>query len=238
MSNDRTILRPPAPRFAIRETAYARVSATKGYVEPLVVTDVVFDPGINGYLYTFSRYATPEVNTKEKLRTQLREDELITLCEALDLQITELQRELTDAENKQVSCCPTVETQPSLPAIEKRGQATVVPQPRFGFNQVVYLKDTALSVGRLEAYRIDGMYYNNNINQWVYVFYLKKTPSGGNIMVGDRDNLKRTINLEYPESELLLVCEALPLVVSFLRTALNRAVTKKAIYCPSSSGSV
>ena len=231
MSNNRTIVTPGRPKFGLYEITYCRSSATKGYVEPLQIVDIAFDNGSNTYLYSFSRDAG--VPSGLRLPTRLLEHELLTLCEALDLQIAFLTKKYNDATAQFTASCSESQEQPSVTPSDEDRQIRYPAAPRFGVNQVVYLKDTAESVGRLESYRINWLRFDAGLDQWIYKFHLRKPP-GGTMTVGERDDMRRSVELEYAESELLSLCEALPLVVSFLETALQNAMARRQALCESS----
>lgn len=237
MGNERTVLRKGKPRFAINETAYARVSATKGFIEPLIIANIEFDPARTEWVYTWNR------NTSDKRQVspiKLAENELVTLCEALPIQISVLNRELLGLQTKYAQVCPG--TEPAV-VIDPRSRLVypgkdgrvVAPAPRFGVREVVYLRETAEVVGRLESYAITDISWSKT--QWLYSMYIKRRP-GRTMTVGDRDDMSRDMTLAYPESELCTVCEALPLAINFMTRAISRAQARLASLCPCpSSGS-
>ena len=230
---DRTVIRPEAPTHQMNSVVYSRVSAGKGYIEPLRIAEISFDSLYRQYRYSFTRNTSPSSPDKGLLPITLLGTEIVGLCEALDLQINVLTKELTNAQTKLLETCPVTYTQPNTPSPTfYKGQMTV-PQPRFGENEVVYLVESAQSVGRLEAYRIDGIRWSTDLLQWMYSFYIRKRP-GHPTTVGDRDNMLRDHVMEHPESELCILCEAMPMVVSFLQTALTRAQSRKTALCPGS----
>lgn len=98
---NRTVLKKGAPRFAINETAYIRASSTRGFIEPVFLVGVDFDPGRADYLYTWQNGNGPG---SKQSPVQLYESEIITLCEALDIQISVLTRELSEQQVKLVRC--------------------------------------------------------------------------------------------------------------------------------------
>lgn len=234
MSINKTIVAPGRPMFGLYEIAYARVSAAKGYIEPLQIVNIGFDNVTNNYQYSFSRDAGNP--SGPRLPTQLLEYELITLCEALDLQISFLNNELNNARQELTDHCQESQAQPSVQVPDIDRQISYPQAPRFGVNQVVYLTDTANSVGRLESYRVNWLRYEPKVNQWVYMFHLRKQP-GSTMTIGDRDDMRRSVTIEFAESELCTLCEALPLVVSFLEVALDNARRRRLGCCSGGSGS-
>lgn len=232
MSRSATILRPEAPKYKINETVYARVSATKGFIEPLYVHEIVFDPGNNQYRYTFRRDLRPELPIR-LMPAALLESEVITYCEALCIQISVLERQY-DNEVKILSaqCCSGTEG-PKLYNIPDHPKDQA-PKPRFGWNEKVYLMDTAKSSGWLEGYRITDMKYDVMRGQWLYYFKLEPVPQM-NMTVGDRGDLRHGSLLFYHESDLGTFCEAQTEVVKFLTEALTRARNRFRIHCPDAS---
>jgi hypothetical protein len=243
MSGDRTILRPPQARFAINEVVYVKASAVRGFIEPIIVTGVRYVPAINEYVYKFSREFKKGIdNSIEPVarmtltQIELRESLIMILCEALDTQIRVLNKELDDVRKQFTDNC--VEPQPAQdpPAPVKFKQMIITTIPRFGYNEFVYLRESAEVLGRLEGFRIDGIEWNTDLNQWVYVFTITPRP-GKHMTVGDRGDMTYNQIIKYPEVDLCKICEALPLAVSFLERAVARAVFRQQAYCPDSSGS-
>jgi len=230
---DRTIIRPEAPSYQINSVVYSRVSAGKGYIEPLRIAEISFDSLYRRYRYSFMRSTSPLFPNEGLLPITLLETEIVGLCEATDLQIGILTKELADAQTKLLENCPVSLEQLSTTSPSFYKGQMAIPQPRFGENQIVYLAESAQAVGRLEAYRIDGIRWSTGLLQWMYTFYIRKRP-GHPTTVGDRDNMLRDHIMEYPESELCILCEALPMVVSFLQTALTRAQSRRTALCPGS----
>jgi hypothetical protein len=235
MSDNRTVIRPPAPKFAINEIAYSRVSATKGFVEPLPVFGVEFVPSVGKYKYTFSR----ELNIKhlkprsvQLISARLYEDQLVTLCEALDIQISVLQRQYDEMNAKYQSACPNgVELYVPTPVYESARFLVQPPKPRFGYNEVVYLKETSQTTGVLEAFRIKDMVWDTSRNMWLYKFEIKPRPER-TMSVGDADNWHRSFIVAYYDVELVVYCEALYYCVQFLDGAVTAAKTRKMTLCP------
>lgn len=239
MSSDRTVLRPSSPKFSINETVYILPSAKKGFIEAVVVVGVKFEPSLNEYMYTvdrrFQRTFRGQVVSNEKSTLKpidVREALLGTLCEVLPVRLSVLERELAEKQKQLTEVCAIPQEIPVTPQpLEINGLITPV-APRFGFNEVVYLIESAEALGRLESYRIDNLTWDTEINQWVYSFTIRPRP-GKNMPVGDRDDMTRTYEIKYEESALCKVCEALPLIVTFLQTAVDRDKARLAAFCPS-----
>jgi hypothetical protein len=243
MSGDRTILRPSQARFAINEVAYIKASAVRGFIEPIVIVGVRYEPALNEYVYTFSREFKKSTdnsfNPPMRLTLapiELRESMVLFLCEALDIQIRVLSKELEDAQKQLADNCVEPQQPQDPPAPVRFKQMTITTVPRFGHNEFVYLRESAEVLGRLEGFRIDGIEWNADLNQWVYVFTITPRP-GKHMTVGDRGDMTYNQIIRYPEIDLCKICEALPLVVNFLGRAVARATLRQQSYCSEGSDS-
>jgi hypothetical protein len=233
MSIDKTILRRGKPKFGINEVAYSRAGAIRGFIEPLPIIRVDFDPGLNTYVYTWGRDLGPAAK-KVPAPFVFPESQLLTLCEALDLQIPSLERDLAGLEAQMTSSCPNGAIAEYVsPTPEVINGRINPPAPRFGYNEVVYLRESAEALGRLEAYRVTDFYWEKDFKEWVYKFFIQRRP-GRTMTVGDRGDMtaRSEFDLIYPESELATICEALPLAVTFMRQAVTRAKARRTTYCP------
>ena len=235
--SDKTVIRPGQPRFSINEIAYARISATKGYIEPLKVSSMQFDASEREYRYSFwkdMRKTILEPKSIDFMPITLLETELCTMCEALDIQIVKLQNELSEMETKYNDYCGNMpDIQPDTPNPLPIKTKIQPPAPRFGIREVVYLKETAEIVGRLEAFRVDDLMWDRASNMWMYYFYMRPRPTR-NTTVGDRDDMRRSRTVIYPESQICTLCEVIPLAVAFLERAISSAQFRKDAYCGSS----
>lgn len=238
MPGDRTILRPAQPKFGINEIGYARISATKGYIEPLRIAQISFNVSQNQFEYSFHRNSIGDVRlTTDKpqlMPTTLLESEIIGLCDALDIQIQVLERQLTEITDKFDENCQQQQQIADPPVASTVKSITQPPRPRFGHGQVVYLRETAETTGRLEAFRIDGFTWDNNLGEWMYFFNIRPRPRR-NTTVGDRDDLRRGSVITIPESQLGTICEALTLAVDFMDLAVRRAKSRRTSFCGDST---
>jgi hypothetical protein len=106
VENNKTIIRPPAPRFGINEIVYIRESALNGYLEPRRVEGIRYDASIGRNLYEFNfKKSSPTVQTvgdavdlKTAFTIEIIEEELLTFEEAVRIKRDYLQRELAKAE--------------------------------------------------------------------------------------------------------------------------------------------
>ena len=249
MAKDKTIIRPPQPFFGIHEIAYIRESAIKGFVEPIVIARCSFHIKLNTYVYRYLKNrrlsdviirngrvaAIGAAADKDLAPVSVTEDDLITLCEALSIQISFLEDRLAEANDELSRVCGSGGDE-----LPKPQQATIdsdfivrQPIPRFGINEIVYLAETAQAVGRLERMRVDGLDFGPQIQKWIYTFVFEQKP-GENMTVGDRNDLRSGVVITKNEDELLTVCEAIPLRIDFLERALNTAQTNQGRFCEES----
>lgn len=252
MARDLTIYRPDAPKYKNGQTVYSRVSAVKGFIEPLYIHDVEYDSAKGQWLYTFRREAqiearaeyrygssngpTPSLRPIDLISAKLYESQIITYCEAINLQVSVLQREYDDAVALLDSRCGGTTSSHEIPASQRSFTddkfQTVMPKPMYGVNETVYLLETAQASGRLEPIRISEIKWNSNRNQWSYVFRFEPRPER-NMTVGDRGDWKNQYIVIYNENELVPFCVAQSEVVKFLDKALRSAQYRKNSLCPS-----
>ncbi|MBD3407192.1 MAG: hypothetical protein GF411_13820 [Candidatus Lokiarchaeota archaeon] len=91
--------------------------------------------------------------------------------------------------------------------------------PRFKVNDAVYLSESA-TMGRLESYRIDGVRYNQRLQDWIYSCVITmKGPETDTVI--DNYNLKKSSVLEFKESTLSTLCEALDKAIPTLHHEIN-----------------
>lgn len=248
MSRNKTIDLVPAPKYGINEAAYIRSSALKGFLEPVIIGAIRWDHKVTTFKYRWLRKTRlcqliEDSGRITTLRTtppkeeqlspfEVREEELIVLCEALPIQTRFIERELEEAEDELARVCGS-EGDVFVPVQEASGGFDLiidVPAPLFGINEVVYLEETATAVGRLEKMKVDGLHFDPALRMWVYTFVFHQKP-GENATVGDRIDLREPVTITKAESELLTVCEAIPLRVTFLQQALDQANRNFANYC-------
>ena len=225
---DRTVLRPLAPTYSINEVVYSKASSLKGYIEPLKIYNLEFDPSRNQYRYYFFRSIS---SVDDVLPITLLESEVLNVCGALDNQISVLSREYNDMFAKLHAHCggELVQAADIVNPTYTNGLVSP-PRPRFGYNSVVYLRESAEVIGVLESYRVDDIKWDKDNLQWVYFSIIRPRPEK-NSTVGDRGDLTHNITLNFIEVQLCTVCEAISLAVSFLSRALSRAQSRRQSYC-------
>jgi hypothetical protein len=225
---DRTVLRPLAPTYSINEVVYSKASSLKGYIEPLKIYNLEFDPSRNQYRYYFFRSID---SVDSVLPITLLESEVLNVCGALDNQISVLNREHSDMLAKLYAYCGGELVQAAdIVNPTYTNEMVSPPRPRFGYNSVVYLRESAEVVGVLESYRVDDIKWDRDNLQWVYFSIIRPRPDK-NSTVGDRGDLTHNITLNFIEVQLCTVCEAISLAVSFLSRALSRAQSRRQSYC-------
>jgi hypothetical protein len=199
------------------------------------VYNVEYDQAKKEYLYTFK---IDLYSSQPKLLVaRLYEDQICDLCTALQFQISVLEREYDAAialfENKCPHGVPPYQQQITY---EDHKMRVHPPKPRFGYNEIVYLLETAQVVGRLESFHIFRIIWNNKVNQWNYIIKIYPRPEH-HMTIGDADNRRHILEAVYAENELTTFCEAQDMVVQFLTQALSLARQRYSSLCHPSSGS-
>ncbi len=100
-----------------------------------------------------------------------------------------------------------------------------VPTPRFGINEVVYYRESAM-LGYLEALRVQGVQYDSVVDRTFYYFTFKKTKLN-NQTVGDANDLRNDNTIKIIEEELLTFCEALDVKIAWLQRELSASLILK-----------
>jgi len=216
------------PLYGIGEVAYIRASAIRGFLENVIIAGIDFNRGENCWLYSYYMDKIGQ-RRQQKAPLVLRENEIITQCEALTIQIDFITRHLASAQADLARVIPGQDPPASIVTVYT--DDVVKPSaPRFHINSIVYLKESAEVLGRLEKIFVDAIEFDTTESEWKYTFVYKKRP-GENMTVEDRIDLKTQVVTSYLESELCTIDEALPLRVEYLTTALSQATTKKEALC-------
>lgn len=95
-----------------------------------------------------------------------------------------------------------------------------VPQPKFGINEIVYFRESAL-LGYLEPAKVRDIGYNSDVGKTFYVFEFKKSSPNTQI-AGDAIDLKMARRIVIYEDEILSYNEAVQLKITFLENELNK----------------
>lgn len=100
------------PIYKHGDVIYLRESAMLGFLESYEISGIEFNPGSNQWVYKISvRYKHPastsiDANQLQPVRQlYFREAELINLCEALDIAITETENRLTKLKDVRNAQC-------------------------------------------------------------------------------------------------------------------------------------
>jgi hypothetical protein len=240
MSKDKTIINPGEPVFGIGEVAYARSSALRGYVEPITIAKVRYDQAIGAYVYRWLKSSQLPLGLAAQAKDQdlapfeIREEEILTICEALPIHVSVLETQLAKAQSDLDGATDTDE-EPPPPPVHQDVRATILqpPAPRFGINEVAYLIDTAETTGDLERMRIEELNFDTQAQEWIYSAVFRKKP-GENATVGGRSDLRRNVTVKRKESQLARYNEVLSIRVSFLQRALNSSRLRFNSICASS----
>lgn len=92
------------------------------------------------------------------------------------------------------------------------------PTPRFGINEVVYLRESALS-GFLEALKVRRVFYDPSINRTKYVFFIRNRRRKIQTL-GDAVDLRREYDITLLEEDLVSYEEALLIKKNWLENEL------------------
>jgi hypothetical protein len=84
--------------------------------------------------------------------------------------------------------------------------------PKFKVDDVVYLRSSASISGALESYTVTGV--SQNQGEWMYRIGVPSRP-GVVSMVGDRNSNLRSYNIDFPESDLCTLREAVDTARSY-----------------------
>lgn len=102
--------------------------------------------------------------------------------------------------------------------------------PRFSPDDVVYIAASA-NRGFIESYRVDQV-RSVGTRYWYSIRIRPRNEKDQRLTVGDRNDLRKTGYLEFAEEELCTLCEALPLVRTYLENALADIENKIEAHCP------
>lgn len=108
-------------------------------------------------------------------------------------------------------------------------------QPLFNVDDVVYLLESAKVAGSLEKYKVQqirSVSLSNGRTKWKYSLEVKsRNYLDERQTVGDRNDLRNPKFLEFEESELGTLCDALDLRIMFLTGQLAQAQAQLNTYC-------
>jgi hypothetical protein len=211
---------PAAPLFRRGDTVYLKSSSAVGRLDSFKVGNSRILNGKWVYQIGISK-KPPHQQTigdswdKRVLEGDLfyYEDELITMCEAIDLGINELNKQIASVQVKQIGVCDNV-TEPVAPDYDPDG-------PRFAIGELVYL-DVSARLGFFMSAKITGTFETgvqpgSPKTKYVYTTDLKHTT--GNMTIYHR------------EDEFITVCEACPKVLANLNGQLANLVAKRDDLC-------
>lgn len=229
------------PKFKLYEIVYSRISAMKGFIEPLVIGSINYENQSNTYEYRWIKnkklselIITGRINhrsidppsDKSLSPVRIAEHELIYLCQdddngALQIQKRFIEKELLNASNEILnSGCDEIDEFPDVEKDKNYDYNDDISSPNWSVGDFVYLRETAESVGRLERFRIDNIEFNNKTGEWVYVFFIKQKPGAVSTVV-DRNDLKNNIIISKSESELIDFCDAMAIRILYLNKSLD-----------------
>lgn len=102
-------------------------------------------------------------------------------------------------------------------------------QPAYAPGDVVYLRESA-AMGHLEAVSINGLSYNKG--QWLYSIQARVGSPTAQSTFGDRTSAVNGQILQFTESELIVLCDALALAEANAQRTLDKIKAQRASLCP------
>jgi len=105
--------------------------------------------------------------------------------------------------------------------------------PKYEPNDVVYLRESA-AIGHLEAVTISGLSYYNGA--WIYTIRAGRLLPTPVAQYGDRISMVNGQTIQFSESELIPICEALALAEANATAQLLRIQVQRAGLCPDTTG--
>lgn len=141
------------------------------------------------------------------------EDELVPLCEAIDMGVFELQRQIAAVEAKQIGLCSETESDPE-PDFDPDG-------PKFEIEELVHF-DASARLGFFMSARITG------------IFEIGVQPGSIKTKYSYTTNLQGTtsnMTIFHREDEFIDICEACPKVLSSLNGQLANLLAKRDDLC-------
>ena len=102
--------------------------------------------------------------------------------------------------------------------------------PKFDINTVIYLRSSAIIAGNIESYKVVMVGKGSN-GLWIYRVDIPVKPPAIVATVGDMNTNKRSYNIDFPESELCTLCEAVALAISFHNNKLTKLHNIVTAYC-------
>jgi len=101
--------------------------------------------------------------------------------------------------------------------------------PIYQVEDVIYLAESA-KLGFIESYQVSGV-RQSAAGAWFYRISIASRPPNSNATFGDRITLRKSIDFELAESELITYCEAVDFAVVYATNILAQLQALKLAHC-------
>jgi len=96
--------------------------------------------------------------------------------------------------------------------------------PLYKLNDAIYLEESA-TLGFLESYRVDGIEYDTESGQWLYLAVIRMNGPETDTVI-DSYNLRKIQRLRFGENKITDICGALDLAIAKLQANLTQLTLK------------
>lgn len=211
---------PAAPLFRRGDTIYLKSSAAIGRLDSFRVGNSRRFNGEWVYQITIAKKPPHQQTIGDRWDKRVFEgdifyfeDELITLCEAIDMGIDELNRHIVVVQAKQISLCDETNVDPDTD-FDPDG-------PKFDIGELIFF-DVSARLGFFMSARVTGTFETgiqpgSKKTKYVYTTDLRHTTSNQTIF--------------HREDEFITLCEACPKVLSNLNGQLANLIAKRDDLC-------
>ena len=216
-----------APFYKINDIVYLAESANLGELDAFKI-GAIHQANPGRWVYQiFIEKRPPDSQTVED-RDDLRfprqmfyeEAELLTLCQAVDTALHNLQHRMNNMLSRQAELCGPTFPGPVVP----KGDS------KFNIGDVIFIKASA-NKGFLEHYKVTDIHKQPSITEYTYELDIHGTAAvTTNALVLNKPLFRQ---LFFRESELIDQCEALNTVVVALERKVLRMLSIKETFCPS-----
>lgn len=220
-----------APKFKIGEVVYLSEPATLGELDAFRI-GAIHQKSANTWIYQIFIEQKPpreqtvgdRIDLKESRNLFYDEGELLTLCEAVELAISNIQVRINRMQLIQDGCSATVGANPPpAPQIEPGA-------PLFENNSVVFIRASA-NIGFLESYRVLRTHKIPSSNEYMYELNLFSSANNTSIPVLTEQDSRVIDRLYFKERELITKCDAALAALNALDRKMVRLLGIKLALC-------
>lgn len=221
------------PKFKINDIVYLNESANLGELDAYRINAI--QQAISGrWVYQFFIEKRPPAGQTVEDRIDLKlprqlffdEAELLTLCEAVNIALLNVQHRMNVALNIKATICGGSFVSPT--PVVKKGDS------RFSLGDTVYIKASA-ERGFTEFYQVTNIHKQPSVAEFMYELNIYGTAP----VRDNKLNLNKVFRqIFFREPELIDQCEALNIMVGALDHKVARLLAIKEAFCPSPEPSV